>query len=899
MKYFTRLICIFVLSVLAACGGKDDAAGEGVNKAVVGGYAGARTALLDSLAALYPNGKLPADRAAQSAKDLAENPAVLLLTSEAPKQIRGQSTDAVVQPMALSADYKPVIRIQNTSLFGVYFFTIYDDERAAALVANPNWRQEGPAFWASLADGDGLNPVHRFRNLNNGSYLYTIYDTERTDIATNYASTFVYEGVAWYARQTQSDGWTPLYRFRNVTNGTYLFSAYESEKDAIIATYPTVFKMEGVAYYVRQGAPVDPVVVPPVVVPPVVQPTVSSISPSSATLGVSTIFTISGSNLPLTATLIVQGATCLAATVNIAIGFSQSCTLGGAAGAKTATILSSNGGTVIDASRTISAVAATPLPTVNSITPTTATIGVATIFTVVGSNLPITATMSLLDASCQAPLGNTINGFSQTCTPSGTVGAKSVTVKTASTGTVIDASRTVNVVPLPSVTTISPSAATLGVATVFTVVGTGLPLTSILAVQDATCLSPVGNTATGFAQTCTLGGAVGIKTITVKTAPAASGGTVIDATRNVLAVPVVVGPLNDTGITTSQCYAAGSDVLVSCASTGAAALSTTQDGLVGRDRTAPSSADGRLGFSYSSSTQPVTNCVTDRVTGLVWEVKNADGGLRDKNKTYTNYTDSTQSATYGTATDAKGYVDAVKALALCGYTDWRLPTKEELLGLVDYSISAPGPTIDQTWFPNTAANLLDWRYWTSSGYALDALQAWKVGFSNGDSISGERAYDGHVRLVRGNRLVVAQRYFYSADGLEVNDILTGLTWRRCPEGYYPNNTDATCVSNYWKTFTHAEALAQAMTRSTQTAKVWRIPNAKELMSITDVTKNGPPFDTTIFPNNNSDIYGGQYWTSTPYVGKSKGAWVFKLSDGTLTPNRRTNLGLLRLVRDIK
>jgi YHYH protein/Repeat of unknown function (DUF5648) len=257
MNHFKRLTCILLWLLVAACGGKNDGASESFNNAAVDSYAGASTALLDSLAALYPNGKLPADRAAQSAKDLSENPAVLLLTSEASKQIRGQSTGAVMRPMALSADYKPVIRIQNTSLFGVYFFTIYDDERATALVANPNWRQEGPAFWASLATGDGLSPVHRFRNLKNGSYLYTIYDTERTDIETNYASTFVYEGVAWYARQTQSDGWTPLYRFRNVTNGTYLFSAYESEKDAIITNYPTVFKLEGVAYYV-QGVPVVP-----------------------------------------------------------------------------------------------------------------------------------------------------------------------------------------------------------------------------------------------------------------------------------------------------------------------------------------------------------------------------------------------------------------------------------------------------------------------------------------------------------------------------------------------------------------------------------------------------------------------------------------------------------------
>jgi hypothetical protein len=113
MNHFKRLTCILLWLLVAACGGKNDGASESFNNAAVDSYAGASTALLDSLAALYPNGKLPADRAAQSAKDLSENPAVLLLTSEASKQIRGQSTGAVMRPMALSADYKPVIRIQN------------------------------------------------------------------------------------------------------------------------------------------------------------------------------------------------------------------------------------------------------------------------------------------------------------------------------------------------------------------------------------------------------------------------------------------------------------------------------------------------------------------------------------------------------------------------------------------------------------------------------------------------------------------------------------------------------------------------------------------------------------------------------------------------------------------
>ena len=237
------------------------------------------TKLLTSLAATYPNGLLPAERAGQAAADLLQNPAALKLTagtapvadtglsphistqSSTPSQsIQAQSQ--LIQAQASSADYQPVQRIQNTTLYGAYFFSIYPGEVTTALATNPNWALEGPAFWASLQTGVGLYPVHRFQNKLNGSYLYTIYESERANIVASYSATFAYEGIAWNARQTTALGWSALYRFRNKTNGTYLFSAYESEKDAIVANYPTVFELEGIAYYVRQDTPIDPPGVP-------------------------------------------------------------------------------------------------------------------------------------------------------------------------------------------------------------------------------------------------------------------------------------------------------------------------------------------------------------------------------------------------------------------------------------------------------------------------------------------------------------------------------------------------------------------------------------------------------------------------------------------------------------
>ena len=265
MTHFSKktIPAILFAALLSACGGQsvtDSATASSVQKSAQTSQAApilsptSSSDLLASLAAVYPNGQISATSAAQAAKELAQNPAVLHVTA-ANAATAQNAKSASVQPQAVAADYRAVTRIQNTTLTGAYFFTIYDTEQAAALAGNPNWKLEGAAFWASLASGTGLNPVHRFRNNLNGSYLYTIYEAEKTDIQTNYAATFFYEGVAWYAQQTPGAGWSPLYRFRNLLNGTYLFSAYEAEKDAIVANYSAVFKLEGIAYYVRQDAP--------------------------------------------------------------------------------------------------------------------------------------------------------------------------------------------------------------------------------------------------------------------------------------------------------------------------------------------------------------------------------------------------------------------------------------------------------------------------------------------------------------------------------------------------------------------------------------------------------------------------------------------------------------------
>lgn len=76
-----------------------------------------------------------------------------------------------------------------------------------------------------------------------------------------------------------------------------------------------------------------------------------------------------------------------------------------------------------------------------------------------------------------------------------------------------------------------------------------------------------------------------------------------------------------------------------------------------------------------------------------------------------------------------------------GYRDWRVPTREELEGLVK---QGSRPTIDSAAFPNTLAI----RYWASSTNASVSCYAWLVHFYDGSSLDGNRSIGYAVRLVR-------------------------------------------------------------------------------------------------------------------------------------------------------
>ncbi|MBD1177075.1 DUF1566 domain-containing protein [Vibrio cholerae] len=123
--------------------------------------------------------------------------------------------------------------------------------------------------------------------------------------------------------------------------------------------------------------------------------------------------------------------------------------------------------------------------------------------------------------------------------------------------------------------------------------------------------------------------------------------------------------------------------------------------------------------------------VTHHTTGLIWQ-RCSLGQSWDG-------TDCTGSATIFTWAEA---LAAGAQHTMAGFSDWRLPNKNELASIVEYRCYQPA--INNQQFPNTPS---DW-YWSSSPDAGNSGYAWDVGFADGGVGNGNKDSSNHVRLVR-------------------------------------------------------------------------------------------------------------------------------------------------------
>ena len=117
--------------------------------------------------------------------------------------------------------------------------------------------------------------------------------------------------------------------------------------------------------------------------------------------------------------------------------------------------------------------------------------------------------------------------------------------------------------------------------------------------------------------------------------------------------------------------------------------------------------------------------VTDTATGLMWQQT--------------------------TQTGLKSWESAIadcESLSLADYTDWRLPNRNELQSLVDYSTHSPA--IDTSFFFDQDPWLN--YYWSSTTYTAYSAYAWYVFFNDGLIVYNDKSTARYfVRAVRGGQ----------------------------------------------------------------------------------------------------------------------------------------------------
>ena len=158
----------------------------------------------------------------------------------------------------------------------------------------------------------------------------------------------------------------------------------------------------------------------------------------------------------------------------------------------------------------------------------------------------------------------------------------------------------------------------------------------------------------------------------------------------------------------------------------------------------PALSDGRRFISSG----PV---VVDKQTNLVWEKKTTEVGsgsnsddLHDVDNIY-DWCEATGNTEGPRCLENEtSWIGKVNAEAFAGFTNWRVPTREELLSIVDTSVATCGrdmPCIDPIFGPTQASE-----YWSSTEVSPNV--AWIVIFSSGNLKFGTKIDRVLMRAVR-------------------------------------------------------------------------------------------------------------------------------------------------------
>lgn len=152
-------------------------------------------------------------------------------------------------------------------------------------------------------------------------------------------------------------------------------------------------------------------------------------------------------------------------------------------------------------------------------------------------------------------------------------------------------------------------------------------------------------------------------------------------------------------------------------------------------------------------------CVIDTKNKLMWEVKTKKKGIHNRNNKYRWGGKTALDYGGNRYTDWNSLVNGSNQKRLCGFSNWRVPSKDELSTIVECKggmnmggsagcfswLKNTRPTINMVYFPYTN----NYFYWSSSTHDNSNDAAWSFSFGQGGGHFIFRNSGLHLRLVRG------------------------------------------------------------------------------------------------------------------------------------------------------
>jgi hypothetical protein len=203
------------------------------------------------------------------------------------------------------------------------------------------------------------------------------------------------------------------------------------------------------------------------------------------------------------------------------------------------------------------------------------------------------------------------------------------------------------------------------------------------------------------------------------------------------------GAFNFSGVVPADCVGSVSDgvntVEVALADCNGDVLATGQTGCWDVSGAAvPCSGSGQDGEFQTGAARSYSDngdgTVTDHATGLTWEKLTTAADIHSLNNSYPWDLAFQKIADLNSANFA-------------GYSDWRLPSLNELLTLVNYGGFGPAtyPVFNNKVDSFTRSSL----YWSSTSFQYNPASAWFVDFKEGKVKANGKANLHYVRAVRG------------------------------------------------------------------------------------------------------------------------------------------------------